>query len=56
MRTADERDIYFHRNSVLDDGFDKLEVGTRVTFSEEQGIKGPQASTVRLVGKHALRV
>ncbi len=56
VRTADDRDIYFHRNSVLDDGFDKLEVGTRVSFDEEQGIKGPQASTVRVLGKHALRV
>jgi cold shock CspA family protein/ribosome-associated translation inhibitor RaiA len=56
VRTADNRDIYFHRNSVLDEGFDKLEVGARVSFSEEQGNKGPQASTVRLVGKHALRV
>ena len=56
VRTSDERDIYFHRNSVLEGGFDKLEVGTRVTFNEEQGNKGPQASTVRLVGKHALRM
>lgn len=56
VRTADDRDIYFHRNSVLEEGFDKLELGTRVTFSEEQGIKGPQASTVRVIGKHALRV
>lgn len=55
VRTADDREIYFHRNSVLDGGFDKLEVGARVSFSEEEGIKGPQASTVRLVGKHTLR-
>lgn len=55
VRTADNRDIYFHRNSVLDDGFDKLELGARVSFSEEDGVKGPQASTVRLVGKHSLR-
>jgi len=55
VRTADNRDIYFHRNSVLDDGFDKLEVGALVSFNEEQGLKGPQASTVRLVGKHAMR-
>lgn len=56
VRTADDRNVYFHRNSVLEDGFDKLELGTRVTFSEEQGVKGPQASTLRVVGKHALRV
>lgn len=56
MRTADDRDIYFHRNSVLDNGFDTLEVGNRVSFSEEVGIKGPQATTVRPIGKHAMRV
>ena len=32
-------------------GFDRLEVGTRVRFAEEQGFEGPQASTVSLVGK-----
>jgi hypothetical protein len=26
-----------------------------VTFAEEMGEKGPQASTVRLLGKHGLR-
>ncbi|HMK78916.1 MAG TPA: HPF/RaiA family ribosome-associated protein [Xanthobacteraceae bacterium] len=49
------REIYFHHNSVLDGAFNRLTVGTRVTFAEEQGEKGPQASTVRLLGKHALR-
>lgn len=49
--TSDGRDIYFHRNSVLNDAFDRLEVGSEVQFAEEEGDKGPQASTVRLVGK-----
>lgn len=48
IRTSDGREIYFHRNSVLDDGFEKLEVGTPVFFAEEEGDKGPQASTVRI--------
>jgi len=30
-------------------------VGTHVTFVEELGEKGPQASTVKLLGKHSLR-
>ena len=48
----DDREIYFHRNAVLDPpGFDRLEVGTRVRFAEEQGFEGPQASTVSLIGK-----
>jgi cold shock CspA family protein len=41
--------VYFHRNSVLDDAFDDLEVGSRVAFVEERGDKGPQASTVQVV-------
>ncbi len=50
--TPDGREIYFHRNSVLDDAFDKLEVGTEVRYTEEAGEHGPQASTVVPVGKH----
>jgi prolyl-tRNA editing enzyme YbaK/EbsC (Cys-tRNA(Pro) deacylase)/cold shock CspA family protein/ribosome-associated translation inhibitor RaiA len=48
--TLDEREIYFHKDSVLGKNFDKLAEGTLVTFIEEKGEKGPQASTVRLVG------
>jgi ribosomal subunit interface protein len=48
----DGREVYFHRNAVLaPPGFEKLEVGSRVRFAEEQGFEGPQASTVSLVGK-----
>jgi cold shock CspA family protein len=39
-------DVYFHRNSVLHRGFDRLEVGSEVKFAEEEGDKGPQASSV----------
>lgn len=49
---AGERRIYFHRASVLHDAFDQLTVGTPVAFVEEPGEKGPQASTVRVLGKH----
>jgi cold shock CspA family protein len=48
LRTDDGREIYFHRNSVLQGRFDDLVVGDRVTFVEESGDEGPQASTVRL--------
>lgn len=51
LKTSDGREIYFHRNSVLKDAFSRLKIGTRVTFAEEQGEKGPQASTVRVAGK-----
>lgn len=48
LETADGRQVYFHRNAVLEDRFDELEIGTLVTFAEEQGEKGPQASKVEL--------
>ncbi len=46
IETADGREIYFHRNSVIDPVFDKLKEGTEVVFIEEQGKKGPQAMRV----------
>ncbi|HUM11695.1 MAG TPA: HPF/RaiA family ribosome-associated protein [Myxococcaceae bacterium] len=49
LETADGREIYFHRASVLDDGFARLSIGTEVRFSEEPGDEGPQASTVQIV-------
>ncbi len=52
IETLDGREIYFHRHSVLGDAFDQLEIGAEVRFDEEQGDSGPQASTVRVVGKH----
>ncbi|MBI2087412.1 MAG: HPF/RaiA family ribosome-associated protein [Deltaproteobacteria bacterium] len=54
LETPDGRELYFHRNSVLAPGFDRLKVGMGVYFAEEQGEKGGQATTVRLMGKHAL--
>ena len=54
IETADGSEVYFDKNSVVDASFDKLEVGQEVRFSEEMGIKGPQASTVHVIGKHHL--
>jgi cold shock CspA family protein/ribosome-associated translation inhibitor RaiA len=51
LETEDGRDVYFHRNAVLNGDFDRLEVGTEVRFQEEQAFEGPQASTVAVVGK-----
>jgi len=50
IETADGREVYLHRNAVLDGAFDRLAVGDEVRFVEGEGIKGPQASSVRLVG------
>jgi len=52
IQTPDGREIYFHENSVLNGGFQQLDVGSEVRFVEGQGEMGPQASTVRPVGKH----
>lgn len=50
IRADDGREIYFHRNALLDDDFSRLRVGAEVRFAEEEGEKGPQASTVRAFG------
>jgi cold shock CspA family protein len=54
LESADGREIYFNRSSVLD-GASNITVGTRVSYVEEIGEKGPQASTVKTLGKHGLR-
>ena len=48
LTTPDERQVYFHRDSVLNNRFDLLRIGSAVRFVEEMGEKGPQASTVRV--------
>lgn len=50
--TPDEREIYFHRNCIIDADFSNLSEGMEVRFVEEAGERGPQASTVKPVGKH----
>ena len=52
IETPDGREIYFHRNSVIDDDFNNLSEGESVHFSEEMGDNGPQASSVHVEGKH----
>jgi ribosomal subunit interface protein len=52
LMTPDGREVYFHRNAVLNGGFDELTVGSEVAYAEEAGEKGPQASTVRAIGRH----
>ncbi|HLO84667.1 MAG TPA: HPF/RaiA family ribosome-associated protein [Nostocaceae cyanobacterium] len=56
LKTLEGREIYFHRHSVLHDEFDRIEIGTGVYFSQEDGEEGPQASTVRIVDKPGVRV
>lgn len=51
LETPDGREIYFHKNSVLTNGFEHMKIGTEVNFVEEEGEKGPQASTVKLLSR-----
>lgn len=55
LEADDGHEVYFHRNSVLQDGFDRLEVGQEVTFVETAGDRGPQASTVTPGSRRAVR-
>jgi cold shock CspA family protein len=52
--TPDGREIYFHQDSVLNQAFRRIEIGTRVVFSEEPGEKGPQDSPLRIAAKRAI--
>ncbi|MBN9310391.1 cold shock domain-containing protein, partial [Devosia sp.] len=54
IETSDGRELYFHRNAVLNNAFNSLAVGDEVRFVESEGEKGPQASSVRPIGKHHL--
>jgi cold shock CspA family protein len=49
LEDPEGRELYFHRNSVLDEAFSRLKVGSEVRFAEEAGEKGPQASSVSLL-------
>lgn len=55
LKTIDGQEIYFHRNSVLQDDFDRLMVGAGVQFFLSEGANGPQVSTLRLIDKPGIR-
>jgi cold shock CspA family protein len=51
IRAIDGTEYYFHQNSVLNNDFERIEPGTGVNFVPEQGEKGPQASSLKIVDK-----
>ncbi len=55
IETPDGREAYFHRDSVLGGGFDRLKIGTEVRFVAEIGEKGVQTTTVCVICKHHLQ-
>ena len=48
--SADGAEIYFHENALVGTDYDELAVGDEVSYAmhDKEGIKGPQASTVKL--------
>ena len=55
IEAADGHEIYFDQNSIVDGKPGIIGSGLQVSYVEELGEKGPQASTVRVLDKHALR-
>lgn len=47
IRSADGKEIFFHRSSLEDLNFDSLKEGQKVEFEMENGPKGPRAVGVR---------
>lgn len=50
----DGQEVYFHKNSLLDQRFSELRLGMGVAFNVEEGRKGPQATSVRVVDSRGL--
>ncbi|MDR3568273.1 MAG: HPF/RaiA family ribosome-associated protein [Syntrophobacteraceae bacterium] len=46
LATPEGREVYFHENAVLGGKFQALNVGSEVSFTEEQGDEGAQAISV----------
>lgn len=49
IRTAEGRDVYFHRNAVENGGFERMRRGSRVRFTESDDGDGVRASHVVLL-------
>ena len=46
IKTSGEKDLFFHSNSVQGVGFDDIQEGQKVSFTEGKGPKGPCAENV----------
>jgi cold shock CspA family protein/ribosome-associated translation inhibitor RaiA len=48
IEVSDGTEVYFHANAVKKGKFDNLQVGQKVKLAWDEGLKGPQATWVRL--------
>jgi cold shock protein len=49
INVGKEKDLFFHSSKLQGVRFEELREGQRVTFTEGEGPKGPQAENVQLV-------
>ena len=45
---GEDKDLFFHSNSLVGVSFEDLQEGDNVTFESEQSAKGPNAVNVQL--------
>ena len=54
IKTWDGREIYFHRDNVLNEEYDGLAIGDGVQFKEELSDEGPEAVSITIEHRHHL--
>ena len=47
--TGEGHDLFVHYSSIVSEGYKSLREGERVSFTEEEGAKGPQATQVKRI-------
>jgi cold shock protein len=49
IEADDGHDVFVHHSAIQGEGFKSLSEGQRVSFTEEKGAKGLQATNVRVL-------